>query len=425
MNSLRKYAFRGLAALALLLCVAHFALVNTVERELAQDGMVIRDVSAAEARSPAAPDASEALAVLEPVVPFEEVEPFDDDAQSWSNMTSLFSVGSVVFDANNDGLLDVYFTQDGRNWTRPTDGTGLLLDAPRHQRNMLYLHQGNDADGQPIYKSTHQLMSDEASRQELLVEDFLQPRDAVADPVDHFGRQGQTAVAADFDGNGHVDLWVGNCPPGMPWSHEETQRIVGRFASPAGRQARRSRVPLTPLGMFMVPYEPANDVYNTWSSSRGEEPRGANSLYLNLGDRDGDGVPEWKDVSREAGMEGRACTASISVADIDLDGDLDVYVGNVMDSDLWPGGSKSWAGGVNALWINQLAETGALTFVDRAAEMNVDGVFDDDYPLPEHKRLRRLPYLPAEYSLLSMKYEPFVPEPLAIDEHPADMAEIS
>ena len=99
---------------------------------------------------------------------------------------------------------------------------------------------------------------------------------------------------------------------------------------------------------------------------RGSRRPGA--FDLNLGDRDGDGIPEWKDASRESGIEGFRPTSAFVVADFDLDGDLDIYAANHMDHDFAVGGATRLAGGVNCLYINQLAETGELRFVDRASE---------------------------------------------------------
>ena len=105
---------------------------------------------------------------------FAEVQAFDDDAHCWSNQFSQYgAAGVLVFDANGDDRPDVYLCQDGQNWTRPTDDEGALLDGPRYQHNGLYLNQGNDKDGNPIFVQVSRLIdrNDTFVEEELLVED--------------------------------------------------------------------------------------------------------------------------------------------------------------------------------------------------------------------------------------------------------------
>ena len=79
-------------------------------------------------------------------------------------------------------------------------------------------------------------------------------------------------------------------------------------------------------------------------------------------------------------------TSAIVVDDFDLDGDLDVFTANSSDEDYWPGGATSLSGAANQLYLNQLAETGNLKFVERAAEMDVDGVYDQHDFLDEKRQ---------------------------------------
>ncbi len=422
----------GLVAVVIAVLIANRVVVHTVrariyERELTfVDNTPLDVLKLLRAGAVASEDAE--FVELETPRPFAEVDGFDQDAWCWSNQFSQYgAAGTLVFDANGDGRLDVYFCQDGQNWTRPTDSRGVLLDTPRYQHNGLYINLGNDADGRPRFKQVAELAraNDTFVEQELLVEDYLFARRSAADATERLGRSSNVAVAADFNGDGRLDLLVGNEPQGMFWSHPETQRVLMQFVNPVGREARKAKQPLAAFGLHLVNYTPRHSLGDTRTSDRGTEPEGANSLYLNMGDADGDGLPEWRDASRETGLEGFRSTYSLSVADIDLDGDLDIFVGNTCDMDYWVGGSRFWAGGANCLYINQLAETGTLCFVERAAEMDADGVYDDGYPMPDYYKLRLIQLLPPEYSIWFLKFVPYKPAYLEINGQEGEHGQIS
>ena len=360
-------------------------------------------------------------------MPFEEIAAFDDDADTWTTFFNQYGAGGIlVADVNGDDLPDVYFPQNGQNWTRATDDDGVLLDARRSMFNALYVNRGVEDTGNPIFEPLAEMAkgNDEYVKSELLVEGYLFPRTTAHDPRDGWGRSSNLAVAADFNNDGRVDILVGNEPPGMLWSHEETQRVMPQFVNPIGRETRKTKTALASMGPFLVDYEPRQSNNDERESARGDEYQGANSLFLNMGDADGDGLPEWRDASRETGIEGRRATYGLSVGDIDLDGDLDIFEANGPDIDYWRD-SRAWAGGANQLYINQLAETGELRFVERAAEMDIDGVYDDDYEMPDYWRLRRIPFLPVEYSIAAQIYEPYKPDFLTLNGMEGEHGQIS
>ena len=199
-------------AIVLGLCVGgrvlvHLAVVHLID-ELAFGHQLIIGEARAEATALAEDDADpEHFAELAPSRPMLEIDPFDDEAKSWSTVSGLGHSGVTVFDANGDGLPDVYFCQDGLNWTRASDAEGVLDDGPRHQRNVLYLHQGLDDAGQPIYRRLDDLARDNTTyvREELLVENFFRPRRSSDDSFERPGRQSVVAVAADFNADGRIE----------------------------------------------------------------------------------------------------------------------------------------------------------------------------------------------------------------------------
>lgn len=417
-----------------LACIAgvHAFLTWKVEALFATGDLVFLDDSARSAGNPSNREAAETSAAAAGIpeigsVPFKEIDCLDADASDWSVVISHVSAGVLVFDANGDDRLDIYCCQNGRNWVRPTDTRGVLLKQPRRQHNGLYINLGNSPAGDPAYCQLSSLAArnDTYVEEELLVENYLYPRRSVRDSESRPARQSTVAVAADFNADGRPDILVGNGLPGMVWSHPRTQRVLDPFVMPIDRQVRHSRRPISAYGMHLVQYTPRQSLNDQRTSRRGIEFVGANSLFLNMGDKDGDGLPEWADATHDAGIGGMRNTYGLAVADIDLDGDLDVYVANVMDLDYWPGGSASWAGGANQLYINQLRETGRLAFIEKSSEFGVSGQFTDDNPQHPFYRIRQLPVVPRIYSLLFYRYETWKPDLLEIAGAPAEPAQIS
>jgi hypothetical protein len=369
------------------------------------------------------------FAKLEKASPFKELELFDDDAKNWGTYAGQYgSCGLLLFDVNGDEKLDAYFLNPGDNWVRPTDEKGIIQDKPRLQYNALFINMGNDENGNPIYKEIDELIKQNSTyvEEELLVENYLFPRKKLTDSRDRKGRNSQTAVATDLNGDGLQDIIVGNGMEGMVWSSPNTQRVLGQFVRPVGRQANNVRVPMKSQGLgFIKDYQPRDNTFDKRESSRGIEFYGANTIYLNMGDKDNDGLPEWKDISKESGLSGQRNTFSILAADFDLDGDLDIFEGNAMDEDYWPGGAKALSGGANQIYINQLAETGELKFIEKSSEMNVDGVYDEGNPMPDYYRVKKLPIVPKEYSLAFMSFEKYNPGWLTINDQESEHAQLS
>ncbi len=368
------------------------------------------------------------FAEILPTAPFEEIDCFDETASDWTTIFDGFQDnGGLVFDANGDGLMDVYLCANGDSWTRPTDADAVLAESCTKSCNSLFINLGNDANGHPRFKSVASVTDNsEHAEAELIIENFLFPRKSASSSLDRPGRISASAVAADLNNDGRLDLIVGNALPGMLWSHEKTQRVLNQFVRPVGREAVHTKLPLRAQGLyFLKDYQPGDQINDEQDTARGAEPIGSNSVFLNLGDADNDGLPEWQDVTHDTGLGGKRSTMSIVVSDIDLDGDLDIFESNVMDMDFFPGGSTELAGAANQLYINQLADNGQLVFEERANAMNVDGVFDDDNPMPDYHRLYRIPFLPKQYSIPLFRWEAYKPGWLEINGETSEPAEIS
>lgn len=79
-------------------------------------------------------------------------------------------------------------------------------------------------------------------------------------------------------------------------------------------------------------------------------------LHRNLGDRDGDGLPEFEDVTVAAGLDGIDAVAMATFVDLEGDGDLDLFVGRR---------------GANRVFRNRLVPTGAAGYDDVTAELGL------------------------------------------------------
>ncbi|MEM6927515.1 MAG: VCBS repeat-containing protein, partial [Myxococcota bacterium] len=327
------------------------------------------------------------LVLDEAIVPFEEI---GETLGGHADSDHIFIYrGAVVFDANGDGWPDLYVPQDGRPTAKATDD-GVLSDqfVPARPASLL-VNLGPDERGHPRFEALQDRVraNDTYVREELLIEEKYRPRRSASDDPSGPGRIGVGAVAADFDGDGRRDLYVLNLHRGVPFQTDQLGMRVYPARENLGRDARVdafvNRVP----SFVWTDRTDGQDVTLTLGDA--PEAEGRNTLYRNLGDRDGDGLPEWEDITEAAGVGGRWSSTGAAVVDFDRDGDLDLYVANFADPDFWGFGDTHFGGHPNQLYVNQLVETGQLGFVDRAEALAVSG-------LHREEGLPTGPYVPGE-----------------------------
>jgi hypothetical protein len=262
----------------------------------------------------------------------------------------IAGAGGALLDYDNDGDLDLFLVQGamlGRGKT-PADSIqppaqGALL-SDRLFRNDLT----QDADG-PLLRFT-----DVTRQAGLTVE----------------GEHGMGAAAGDFDGDGHVDLYVTNAGSNRLWRN----RGDGTFedvTARAGAGDSRWSVPAAfldydgdgDLDLFVgnyVDYQPAKNVRCLGNS--GLRDYCSPSSYPPLPDRllenRGDGT--FADVTAAAGLDAAYGPGlGVAVSDFDGDGRLDLYVAN--------------DGAANQLWMQRPDGTFRDEALLRGCALNADG----------------------------------------------------
>ena len=336
------------------------------------------------------------------ILPFKNIgEKLGNEAKG--NNAILFR-GMAVLDANNDGKMDLYFTHSGRPLSKQEDENGVLqIDKPQQAKpNVLYINQGNDSNGEPIFKTVPKIIESQKNQkyveEELLIENKYRPRKSVDEDPHGVGRIAFGAQAGDFNGDGLVDLLVLNHHYGMPFTEKEMGLKIYPTRENIGRDKKDLKYAVTTL----PPYYKGDmvDGINTKVNfGEVEENEARNSLFINMGDKDKDGIPEWKDATAESGMDQTNwSSASATLGDIDRDGDLDIYISNFIDPDFWGFGMDKFAGQPNELWINQLEETGELKFVEKAEEYKVAGLhIEENLPNTMYDRKNDKMFETSEY----------------------------
>lgn len=320
------------------------------------------------------------------IIPFREIgKTLGDLGRKNSGLDALS--GGNIFDANGDGKLDLFLAHTGRSINKAENEDHVLdpTTPVKAKPCALFLNQGNDENGDPIFKSVQELLSSKNNgklvKEELLFENKYRPRTSIEEDPYGVGRVSASSIAGDFNGDGRMDLLILNSYYGSGFGQPELGLKVYPANANLGRKSKEDSEFITTTYPPFLAGDLKDGRHIVVNFGEKPEKEGRNTLLLNLGDQDGDGIPEWKDVTNEAGMNAANPSTSGTMADIDRDGDLDIYVANFLDPDFWGFGTRDFAGSRNELWINQLAETGELKFKEVALEYGVAGLHkEEDLP---------------------------------------------
>ncbi len=239
-----------------------------------------------------------------PTIQFVDIAPsagveftYFSDAQGRYHYVETFGAGAAFFDANGDGQLDLYLVN------------GASIDAPSKTpktHNSLYINRGND-------------------RFELL------PPETGAGDTGY----GMGVSAADYDGDGDTDLYVTNWGPNALYRNDGGRFIEVTQQSGVGDPRWGTSTAFLDfdrdgdLDLFVVnyvEYDPAHPVHcqrsgiRTYCDPDAFAPQG-DVLYRNDGGR-------FVDVTQQSGASLVGRGLGVATSDYDGDGDTDIYVAN-------------------------------------------------------------------------------------------------
>jgi hypothetical protein len=218
-----------------------------------------------------------------------------------ANIIQSNGAGVAVLDFDNDGWMDLYFTNSG-----PLDGVTHHPPGTRREPNRLYRNLGNGK------------FEDVTARAGLAGHGY-----------------GLAVVAGDYDGDGFTDLYLTNVGPNILYRNkgDGTFEDVTARAGVGDRGCGIGAVFFDAdgdgrLDLFVANYLTFDPNYKLYFNPDGYPGPLAykgelNVLYRNRGDG------TFEDISARAGVQIKGHRAmSVAVADFDLDGDQDVYLCN-------------------------------------------------------------------------------------------------
>lgn len=251
---------------------------------------------------------------------------------TWNSiLDTVTAAGVCLFDANGDGLEDIFIPGLGALNTDPNFVPGNRLG------NSLYINKGNDASGLPAFEEIGERAG-----------------------VLGLGKLGVGCAAADYDNDGDEDILVTNATRGALYS------MFGAL-DPQG-----SGVKTTPPPFFHT--DGTDGKYNF-------PAEGGVTLYRNEGAEGGS--VRFSDATLEANLTKGGNGTAAAWADVDRDGNVDLFVGNYGDFDFAGFTEKRFPGHFDWIYRN----SGDGTFMDMSETAGVKGKPEFVYDLKGNKQM--------------------------------------
>ncbi len=291
------------------------------------------------------------------------------DFRHWNGMSGrlyypeVVGAGAALFDYDNDGDLDLYLVQGsflGNEGNRTAAPTGWNGDWPPRDR----LYRNNLEPGSGSYSVRFEDVTDDSG-------------------IAAFG-YGMGVVAADFDNDGWVDLYVLNLGDNQLWRNLGDGTFSDRTEASAANDPRWSVAAAAgdvdgdlDLDLFVVNYiDFSLATHKTCLTERGEVDYCLPGAYRPLPDRlfVNDGNGRFTDGTVAAGLAAARPGNGLGALAADLDGDgrLDIHVAN----DLTP--NHLWMNRGNGRFVDDGLISGAALNGDGEAEASM-GVAAGDY----------------------------------------------
>jgi len=292
----------------------------------------------------------------------------------WARMQRIMGTGAAVGDVDGDGDLDVYllghlgepnrlFRNDHGEGGGFTDVTPPPLADPGLSRVAQLADLDGDGDPDLVLLNDHDDASPPVSRARLFRNDGggawtdVTAASGFA-PVGYL-RTGLAVV--DYDGDGRLDLYVSNWsataggPPVYPGAIALYRNLGGLQFADVTAAAGLGALAVNGYTPLFADLDDDGD-----PDLHQAVDFGPDLLFRNDGGA-------FVDVTASAGVGHTGNDMGVACADVDDDGDLDLYLTNITD----PLDAFGLPSQGNVYWESRLAQTGTLTFDDRAAALGI------------------------------------------------------
>jgi len=174
------------------------------------------------------------------------------------------------------------------------------------------------------------------------------------------------ASIVDYDGDGRLDIYVTNwgaSSPGFPTFYPGSNRLYRNLGGFVFQDVTES------VGLGVLATNSYTAVFADFDDDSDPDLHVAVDFFSDVFYRNDGGV--FTDVTTQVGATHTGNDMGVACADVDDDGDLDLYATNITD----PLDAFGFPSQGNVYYENQLAQTGVLSFIDRAHALGIDDTY--------------------------------------------------